>query len=69
MTPDRLRHSAYGSKFILTFGVGATAVYVVGWIKNQWSLSAVFIAMGVVSFLIVLDIMLLISKTRELGRG
>jgi MFS family permease len=66
LTPDRLRHSAYGSKFILTFGVGATAVYVVGWIKNQWSLSAVFIAMGVVSFFIVMDILLLISRTREM---
>ncbi|MCP4575213.1 MAG: MFS transporter [Deltaproteobacteria bacterium] len=69
LTPDRLRHSAYGSKFILTFGVGATAVYVVGWIKNQWSLSAVFVAMAVVSLLIVLDVLLLISRTREMGRG
>lgn len=66
LTPDRLRHSAYGTKFILTFGVGATAVYVVGWIKTQWSLPAVFIVMGVVSFLIVLDILLLISRTREM---
>ena len=68
-TPDRLRHSAYGTKFVLTFGVGAVAVYVVGWIKTQWSLSAVFVAMAVVSLLIVMDILLLISKTREMGRG
>ncbi len=67
LTPDRLRHSAYGAKFILTFGVGAVAVYVVGWIKDAWSLPAVFVAMAVVSVLIVLDIMLLISKTREVG--
>ena len=67
LTPDRLRHSAYGTKFILTFGVGATAVYVVGWIKTQWSLSAVFVAMAVVSLLIVLDILLLISRTKEMG--
>jgi MFS transporter, FSR family, fosmidomycin resistance protein len=66
LTPDRLRHSAYGTKFILTFGVGAVAVYVVGWIKTQWSLSAVFVAMAVVSLLIVLDILLLISRTREM---
>ena len=69
LTPDRLRHSAYGTKFILTFGVGSVAVYWVGWIKIQWSLSAVFVAMSVVSLLIVLDILLLISKTREMGRG
>ena len=66
LTPDRLRHSAYGTKFILTFGVGSVAVYLVGWIKTQWSLSAVFVAMAVVSLLIVLDILLLISKTREM---
>jgi len=67
LTPDRLRHSAYGSKFVLTFGVGSVAVYVVGWINTQWSLSAVFVAMAVVSLLIVLDILLLISKTGEIG--
>ena len=66
LTPDRLRHSAYGTKFILTFGVGAVAVYVVGWINTQWSLPAVFVAMAVVSLFIVLDILFLISKTREI---
>lgn len=67
LTPDRLRHSAYGTKFILTFGVGATAVYLAGWISTKWSLPAVFIAMSVVSLLIVLDILLLIKKTEEIG--
>jgi len=67
LTPDRLRHSAYGSKFVLTFGMGAVAVYVVGWIKNQWSLSAVFVAMAVVSLVIVLDILFLISRSRKIG--
>ena len=64
LTPDRVRHSAYGTKFVLTFGMGAVAVYVAGWIETQWSLSAVFVAMAVVSVLIVLDILLLISKTK-----
>ncbi len=68
LTPDRLRHSAYGTKFILTFGVGSVAVYLVGWIKTQWSLSAVFVVMAVVSLLIVLDILLLISRTRGMGK-
>jgi hypothetical protein len=45
------------------------AVYVVGWIKTQWSLSAVFVAMAVVSLLIVLDIFLLISRTRGMGKA
>ena len=69
LTPDRLRHSAFGTKFILTFGVGSVAVYVVGWIKTAWSLSAVFVAMSVVSVLIVLDILLLIRQTRGLRLG
>ena len=67
LTPDRLRHSAYGTKFILTFGVGAVAVYLVGWIKTDWSLSAVFVVMSFVSLLIVLDILLLISRTKGMG--
>jgi len=42
-------------------------VYLAGWIETQWSLSAVFVAMSVVSVLIVLDILLLISRTKEIG--
>jgi len=64
LTPDKLRHSAYGTKFILTFGVGALAVHMVGWIKNTWSLPSVFVAMSGVSLLIVLSILLLASVTR-----
>ena len=62
-TPDKVRHSAYGAKFVLTFGVGAIAVHLVGWIKQTWSLSAVFVAMGLVSVAIVLCISLLIVST------
>jgi MFS family permease len=64
LTPDRLRHSGYGTKFILTFGVGALSVHLVGWIKKIWSLSAVFVSMAVVSLGIVLFILLLAAVTR-----
>jgi MFS family permease len=67
LTPERLRHSAYGTKFILTFGVGALAVHMVGWIKDGWSLPAVFIAMAGISFAIVLGIMVLLYVTRALA--
>lgn len=67
LTPDKLRHSGYGTKFILTFGVGAVAVHMVGWIKEAWSLSAVFVAMGGVSLGIVLFILLLIFFTRNVA--
>ena len=68
-TPDKVRHSAYGAKFVLTFGVGAVAVHLVGWIKQTWSLPAVFVAMGLVSVAIVLCISLLIVSTRSISMG
>ena len=67
LTPDKLRHSGYGTKFILTFGVGAVAVHMVGRIKEAWSLSAVFVAMAGVSLGIVLFILLLIFFTRNVA--
>ncbi len=66
-TPDKVRHSAYGTKFILTFGVGAFAVYLVGWVKEAWSLSAVFVAMAIVSLATVLSILLLMRVTRKIN--
>ncbi|MEJ2587277.1 MAG: MFS transporter [Deltaproteobacteria bacterium] len=64
-TPDALRHSAYGTKFILSFGVGSLAIYLVGWVKQAWSLPGVFVAMTVVAMLTVLFILLLIVATRR----
>jgi len=63
-TPERLRHSAYGTKFILTFGVGSLSVYIVGWIKEIWTIQAVFYAMAFDSLCIVATIMVLIAATR-----
>jgi MFS family permease len=64
LTPDKLRHSAYGAKFILTFGVGALAVHMVGWVKSAWSLPAVFVAVAGVSLGTVFFILLLCYVTR-----
>ncbi len=66
LTPDSLRHSAYGTKFILTFGVGALSVHMVGWIKESYSISHVFVGMAGVSFLIVISILLLLIVTRSI---
>lgn len=65
LTPDKLRYSGYGIKSILTFGVGALAVHMVGWIKDAWSLPAVFVAMAGVSLGIIAFILLLIFVTRK----
>ena len=67
LTPDKVRDSAYGTKFILTFGVGAFAVYLVGWVKEVWSFPAVFVAMAIVSLTTVLSILLLMRVTRKIS--
>ncbi|MBI4774092.1 MAG: MFS transporter [Deltaproteobacteria bacterium] len=66
LTPEKIRHSGYGIKFVLTFGVGALAVRMVGWIERGWSLSAVFVAMALVSLGIVAFILLLRGVTRSM---
>lgn len=62
-TPKRLHHSAYGMKFILTFGVGALAVKMIQWIESVWGVDASFLALGVISVLIVITIVVLIVRT------
>jgi len=62
-TPKRFHHSAFGTKFVLTFGVGALAVKMVGAIKMTWGIEAVFPALGMVSLILVGVIVLLIRKT------
>ena len=62
-TPKRFHHSAFGTKFVLTFGVGALAVKMVGAIKMTWGIEAAFPALGMVSLALVGVIVLLIKKT------
>jgi MFS family permease len=52
-TPRKWRSTGFGIKFILVFGIGSFAVYCVGWIKELWSLNAVyFFAGGLVALLV-----------------
>lgn len=53
LAPRRLHHSAYGTKFILTFGVGALSVKAVGVIQAHHGIGACFVALGGVSVLLV----------------
>jgi len=62
-TPPKFRHSAYGLKFVLTFGVGAFAVKAVEYISVQYSVESVFVVLSVVSLMLVGTIILLIIKT------
>jgi len=66
LTPRRFHHSAYGTKFILTFGVGSLAVKMVEEIKVYWGIELVFPALALVSLVLVGIIALLISRTGPL---
>ncbi len=63
-TPNRWRSTGYGIKFILTFGIGALAVYLVGWIKEMWDLATVYLVGGGLVFLLLMTIVLLIWVSR-----
>ena len=67
LTPPRFHHSAYGAKFVLTFGVGSLAVKMVGGIERAWGITAVFPALGLVSVALVLTVLVLISRTSPVG--
>jgi hypothetical protein len=65
-TPRKWRSTGYGISSVLIFGVGALAVYLVGWVKDQWYLGAIYLVSGGFIALIILGIMVLIRSTRGL---
>ncbi len=66
LTPPKMLSSAYGMKFILTFGVGALSIKMVEVVKSSYGLASVFQALGGVSTLLVLTILLLIKNTHPI---
>lgn len=69
LAPPGLMSSAYGMKFILTFGVGALGVKVIEVVKPLYGLSAIYLALAVVSLVLVACIGVLMTKTRRLSRA
>ncbi len=65
LTPAKFLSSAYGLKFVLTFGVGALSVKMVAMVKTAWGFPAVYQSLAGVSSLLVLVIVILIAA---LGR-
>ena len=49
--PKRFHHSAFGAKFVLTFGVGSLAVKAVAAIETNFTIETVFICLAVVAAL------------------
>ncbi len=66
LTPPALRSSAYGMKFVLTFGVGALAVKIIKMVQHTWGVAAVFPSLGVVSLALVATIGVLIHFTPKM---
>lgn len=64
LTPPRWRSTGYGLAAILIFGVGALAVYLVGWISSRWSLGTVYLCSSSLLILIVVNIVFLFLLTR-----
>ena len=66
LTPEKFHHSAFGSKFVLTFGVGALSVKMIKAIETAYSIETVFYALGLTSIILVGVIGVLIQKTRKM---
>jgi len=65
ITPDRWRSTSFAVKFILTFGVGASAVYIVGAVKQAYSLETVYIFLAGATTLLVTTILVLSVASRR----
>lgn len=63
LSPRRFRHSAFGLKFVCTFGVGSLAVKLIQAADARWGVEATFITLGSVILLLVMCILLLIYQT------
>lgn len=64
-TPARFRHSAFGMKFVLTFGAGALAIKLIEYVKKTGSLENVYYVLGGISLLLVCCIVVLIGVTKR----
>lgn len=65
LSPPNVHSSAFGLKFILTFGVGALSVKMVALIKTGFDFSAVYVALALISTLLVCTIYLLNSVRKK----
>jgi MFS family permease len=66
LAPPKFLHSAYGTKFILTFGVGSLAVKMVAGIEAHMGMPSVFLVLSGVSSLLVCNILWLKYMTKNI---
>lgn len=64
ITPASFRHSAFGVKFVFTFGVGSASVWMISQVQTHVGLGAVMPFLGVVSACLVGVVLILMRVTR-----
>jgi len=65
LTPEKFLSTAYGLKFIFTFGVGALSVKAIKKIEISFGIESIFTFLGIVSIVLVSVIGLLIFVTSK----
>ena len=63
LAPPSLMSSAYGTKFILTFGVGALSVKLVEMVKTNYGFPYIYLTFSFVSLILVSAIIVLMKNT------
>jgi len=66
-TPARWRSTGYGVKFVLNFGIGASAVYAVSALQAGGSFVPVFLTLGGVVVLLCATVALLLHRSRGIA--
>ena len=69
LTPPRWRATAYGAKFVLTFGVGSLAVWLVRWAVTAGGLTFALTCLAAVVLLVVAAAALLVRIGEPQSRG
>jgi hypothetical protein len=64
--PKRFHHSAFGAKFVLTFGVGALAVKMVAAIESTYDIETIFYLLALLAAVALVFIGGLIIRSRQL---
>ncbi len=63
LTPPKMLSSAFGLKFVLTFGVGALSIKMVEFMKIGYGFNSVYQLLSLVSTLLVISIVILMINT------
>lgn len=66
LTPNRLRSTAYGIKFVLAFGLGSMATKLVPLVREPYGTSAVYYMLAGIQLLLIISILSLIFVTSKI---